>query len=89
LSHAGNQDVGEAVIVVIADRDAHAIHFEVEAGALGYVREGTIAIIAVEAQGRALAFVPRPIHGVYQQNVLPTIAVVIEERAAGAEGFRE
>src|SRR6185369_8661589 len=38
---------------------------------------------------RALALVPRPVHGVEQQNVLPAVVVVIEKSASGAECFRQ
>src|SRR5690349_2716723 len=38
---------------------------------------------------RALALVPRPVHGVDQQNVLPAVVVVIEKGAAGAKCFGE
>ena len=35
----------------------------------------------------SLALVARPVHAVDQQNVLPAVGVVIEERAAGAQRF--
>ncbi len=51
LADAGDENVGKAVVVVVADGDAHAVHFEVEASALGDVGEGSVAIVAIEAQG--------------------------------------
>ena len=35
------------------------------------------------------AFVAGPVHAVDQQDVLPAVVIVIEERAAGAESFGE
>ena len=82
LADAGDENVGKAVVVVIADGDAHAVHFNVETGAMGDVGEGAVAIIAIEAECGALAFVPRPVHAIDQQDVLPAVGVVIEERAS-------
>ena len=56
---------------------------------MGHVGEGAVAIIAIEAEGGALAFVLGPVHAVDQQDVLPAVGVVIEEGAAGTESFRE
>ena len=38
---------------------------------------------------RALAAMARPVHAVDQQNIQPAIGIVIEESAAGAQGFRQ
>ena len=53
----------------------------------GDIGERAVAIVAVEAQRGALAFVARPIHAVDQQDVEPAVAVVIEKGAARAQGF--
>ena len=37
LTYAGNKDVGIAVVIVISDGDAHAVHGNVESGAAGHV----------------------------------------------------
>ena len=49
------EDVGKAVVVVVADGDAHAVHLDVEAGAAGDVGERAVAIVAIELQRAALA----------------------------------
>ena len=87
LPHAGDQDIGEAVVVVIADRHAHAVHLHLQPGVLGHVGERAVAIVAIELQGAALALVARPIHAVHQQDVLPAVAIVIQKRAARPHGF--
>ncbi len=48
LADAGDENVGEAVVVVIADGYAHAVHFDIEAGGAGDVGERTVAIVAIE-----------------------------------------
>ena len=87
LAHGGDQDIGEAVVVVIGHRHAHAVHLHRQAGALGHVGEGAVAIVAVELEGAALALVAGPVHAVHQQDVEPAIAIVIEKRAAGPHGL--
>ena len=83
------ENVGKAVVVVVADRHAHAVHLDVEAGAARDVGERAVAVVAVQAQRRSLALVARPVHAVDQQDVLPAVGVVVEKRAAGAERFRQ
>ena len=87
LSDAGDQNVREAVVVVIANRDAHAVHFDIETGAGRHVGECAIAIVVIEVQRGAALLVARPVGAVDQQNVLPAIAIVVQERAPGTEGF--
>ena len=50
LTDAGDEDVREAIVVVIADRDAHAIQFDIEAGAGGHVRESAVVVVAIKAR---------------------------------------
>ena len=85
LADAGDEEVGEAVVVEVADRDAHAVQLDVEAGGARDVGERAVAVVAIEAQRRALPLVPGPVHAVDEQDVLPAVGVVVEERAAGAE----
>ena len=54
LTHRGDEQIGESVVVEIADRDAHAVHLDIEPGASCHVRERAIAIVAIQLQGRAL-----------------------------------
>ena len=35
LADAGDQNVGKAVVVIVADRHTHAVHFDIEAGGCG------------------------------------------------------
>ncbi len=87
LSHARDQDVREAVVVVVADRHAHAVHFDIEPRARSHIGEGAIAVVVIEPKSGALFLVARPVGAVDQQNVLPAVAIVVEESAAGPESF--
>src|ERR1019366_3638467 len=91
LADRRDQQVGEAIVVVIANGHTHAVHFHRQAGALGDVGEGAVAVVAVEPHGGALAAAPGivgvPAHAVDQQDVLPAVGIVIEECAAGAHGL--
>ena len=56
LSDAGDKNVREAVIVVIADGDAHAVEFDIESRMRGHISECAVMIVVVETQGTALLF---------------------------------
>ena len=90
LADAGDENIGKAVVVVIADGHAHAVEFNVESGVRGHVGERAVAVVVIEPQRGALLFCgrasPAPVD---QQNVLPAVAVVVEKGAAGAESLRQ
>ena len=89
LPHASDENVGETIIIVIADGHAHAVDLDVEAGASRHVRKRAVAVVPVEPQRGSLALVSGPVHAVHQQDVLPAIAVIIKERAARAQSLRQ
>ena len=60
---------------------------DVETGSTRDIRERAVAIVAIQAQGRALLRVPGPVHAIDEQDVLPAVAVVVEEGAAGTKGL--
>src|ERR1700679_3719995 len=82
LTHAGHHDVRKTIVVVIAHGNAHAIHFQVEAGALRHIGKGAITIVAANPERSSRALVARPVHSVDQQDGLPTVAVIIQKSAA-------
>ena len=54
LADGGNEDVVEAIVVVVADGDAESEERNVEAGLARHVGEGAVVIVVVELQsGRA------------------------------------
>jgi hypothetical protein len=85
LTDAGDEDVGEAVVVEIADGHAHPIQLDVEASSAGDVGKRPVPVIAIEAQGRALGLMSGPVHAVDEKDVLPAVGVVVDERAAGSQ----
>jgi len=52
LTPSGNEDVLEAIVVVVADADAAAPTVVDESGAFGYIGEGAITVVVVQAIGR-------------------------------------
>src|SRR5882762_8073606 len=89
LSERGYEEVVEAVVVVIADRYTHAIHFHIEAGFVGYVSECSIVIVVIKLGSGVLLLMTRPVHPIDQKNVGPAIVIVIDESDARAERFRQ
>src|ERR1700688_198597 len=87
LPDTAYENIGEAIVVVIADGDSHAVHFDIKAGCASNVGERPGAIVTVQMQSRFLAFVAGPIHAVDEQNVLPTVVVVVEKCATRAQCF--
>jgi hypothetical protein len=51
-------DIGPAIVVVVADRHAHAVAFARHAGFLGHVGEGPIVVVVVQAIPVLGAFLP-------------------------------
>src|SRR5882724_3407170 len=82
LTDTGDEDVGESVIVVVADCDSHAVHLDIKTGFVGNVDESPVAIIVVKTQCASYTFMSGPIGSVDQQDVLPAVSVVIKKRAA-------
>src|SRR5580698_1481204 len=92
LADRSYENVVESVVVVIADGDAESEERNAEPGLTGHVGESAVMIIVVELQrARAVRMmqrgVSRPVLPVDQQNVGPSVVVVIDERAAGTHGF--
>ena len=80
-------EVGVAVVVVVADGHALAVERLVEPGFLRHVLEVPLAVVAVEGLGRrwcGLVLMARPGARVDEEQVLVAVAVVVEERDAGA-----
>ena len=84
----GDVDVVAAVVIVIGDGHAHAVHLDVEAAARGDVGERAVVVVAIERRER-LAAARRPVLAVDEQDVGPAVAIGIEERAARAQRFRQ
>src|ERR1051326_3808007 len=89
LADASDQNVGKAVVVVIPYGNAHAVEFHIESSVRRDVGEGAVPVVVVEAKRGAILFVAGPVGAVDQQDVLPTIAIVIQKCAARPKGLRQ
>ena len=83
-----DEDVVEAIVVVIADRRAHAEQRDGQSRLRGHIGERAVAIVVIELQRRWLAG-RGPVLAVHQQNVGIAVIVVVDESAARAHGFRQ
>ena len=86
----GHVQVREAIGVVIADGDAHAITTTSNTGRFGDIGEGTVAVIAVERVAQRLRWsedVAFP--AIDEINVHPAVVVVVAKGASGARGLRK
>ena len=86
--HPGDEDVGQAVVVVVAHRDAHAVEADVQSGAGRDVRRNARCRRCGRAPWSAAAFpagdVAGPVRRIDEQQVLVAVAVVVEKRHAAA-----
>ena len=89
-AQVGHHQVVVAVVIEIADGAAHPEARAGQTGLLGHVREGAVAVIAIELAGR-----PRcPVRGWQKRagldtkKVGPTVVVVIDPGHAAAHHFR-
>jgi hypothetical protein len=82
-------DIGPAVVVVVADRYAHAIALARHAGFLRHVGEGPIVIVMVQAIPVLGAFLleRRDGRAIHQIDVQIAVVVVVEQRHAGHHGL--
>src|SRR5262249_50651862 len=80
------------VAVVIKIPDAHSLSpaCSREAGFRGHVRKGTVAVIVIEMVGGCLAgrhpIKPRTVH---QDDVFPSVVVVVDEACAATGSLKE
>src|SRR5260370_29257910 len=84
---SGDENVGQAVIVIIADGDAHPVKTYLETGTGGNVWKMPVAVIVVKRHGgRLFAFrhMARPIGGIDEQQILAARVVVVEKSPATA-----
>src|SRR5207248_1820227 len=80
-------EIGAAVVVVVGGGSAKRVQLDAESRRRRHVGERAVAVVAIERETRFWACVPRPVRRVEEQDVLPAVAVGIEEQAAGPEGF--
>ncbi len=87
LANGGDVDIRKAVVIVIGDGDAQAVHFDRKARALRHIGKGAVAVVPVKLHGGALALVARPVATIDEKDIEPSVVIVIEKRAARSHGF--
>src|ERR1700739_2298406 len=90
LSESGDEDVVEAVVVVVTDGNAEAEQRNAESGFAGHVGKRAVVVVVVELRrGGAVFRVGGPVLSVNQKNVRPAVVVVIDEGTTRSHGFRQ
>jgi len=89
LANARDEDIGISVVVVVADGYAHAVELDIKAGSRRYIGEGAVAIVVIEAKSTVGFLMTRPVRAIDEKDVLPTVAIIVEKGASGAESFRQ
>ncbi len=90
LSVIGNEEVFEAVVVVVAHADTLSPARPGHPCLLGYVGESPVAVVLEEVAGRFLArreAIQAP--AIHQEDIEPAVVVVVEERRPAAGGFEQ
>jgi hypothetical protein len=85
----GNENVGATIVVVITDRDAHAIAGTGKASFFSDVGKCAVVVVAVEAvrvDGRGF-FERRDLGAIDTVDVEEAVVVVVKERNAGDHGL--
>src|SRR5207249_2329263 len=89
LAQPTDEEVVEAIVVVISDRNSQSEHRNCQACFAGYIREGTVVVVVIKLQSARRAGMPRPIFAVDQNDIGPTVVVIIYERTARPHSFRQ
>jgi len=87
--NGGDVNVDIAVVVIVADGATEPIHLHRETSLPRHIGERSVSIVVIKRGKRIARFMPRPVHGIDQQNVLPSVIVVIQETNAAAHGLRK
>src|SRR5437667_12668090 len=89
LTERGDEKIVEAVVVVVANRNPHAEHWNRESGLRGNIGKSAVVIIVIELRGRLWTLMSGPICAIGKQDVGPAVVVVVNEGAARAHGLGE
>src|SRR5215472_6146547 len=90
LAEGRDEDIVEAVVIVIADCNPQAVEGNGQTGLAGDIAKGSIMVVVIELRrGRPHLRMSGPIRAIDQQNVGVTIVVVIDEGTAGPHSLRQ
>src|SRR5260370_1487130 len=88
LPERGDEEIVEAVVVVIGDGDTESEHWNRESGFTSYVCKRPIVIVVIELQRAFSASVAGPVLTIHEKDVRPAVVVVINEGTTWAHSFR-
>jgi hypothetical protein len=89
LSERRNENIVEAVVVVIADSHAHSEKLNGKPRFRGYIRKCSVVIIVIERWMRNRPMMLRPVRPIHEKKILPAVAIVIDERDARPHRLRQ
>src|SRR5690348_17307095 len=87
LTHSTNKEVVVAVVVVIADSDAHPEHWDRKPDLAGHVGERAIVIVVIKLRRGRRTGMSGPVFAVDDQDVGPAVVIVVNEGAARPHGL--
>src|SRR5262249_51832406 len=87
LAECAREQILEAVIVIVANRQSEAEHRDREASSLRNICKRAVVVVVIQLERRLRAGVSRPVRAVHQNDVGPSVIVVVDECAARAHSF--
>ena len=89
VAESGYIDVVLPIIVVVANGAAHPVHLALQPSLFGDIGESSVVIVVVERRIGCAVAVARPIHRVHEEDVLPTVIVIVNETHSAAHRLRK
>src|SRR5260370_27661620 len=88
--HAGDVEINESVVVIVACRYSHRITDALQAGFLSYIGKGAVPVVVEEpVRVTGIAFFEgRDGRAIGKEDVQPTVIVVVEERYSASHDFK-
>jgi len=87
LAVGSHKKIIEAVVVEVADGNAHSKHFHVQARFVSHVHERAVMLVVIELGRRVFLDVAGPVHAIHKKNIRPAVIVVINEGHTRSHGF--
>src|SRR5262249_41798455 len=86
-ANRSNVDVVVTIVVVVTYDAAEAVHFDRDTGLGSHIGEGAVMVVVIERRVRLAGFVRGPVHRVDEQDVGPTVIVIVDHADTRAHGF--
>ena len=89
LAIRGDEKILVAIVVEIADGYADSVHFDIKARFVRDIGERSIVIVVIKLRRAVFLHVPGPVAAIHQENIRPTVVVVVNESHAWPNGLRQ